>query len=114
MRPVLVPTTRPPTHTPCKHIQRIQFELDAGRIPRPGGRLPKTAVSTHPPPDATDIRLVATLRAAIREREERIATVKTEIQVLQFVCDAADAIEDGEEFDLKQILSDDYGPASQR
>ncbi len=104
----------PDSPTLCKHIQRIQFELDAGRIPRPDGRLPETALSTHPPSSATDSRLVATLRTRIREREERIATLQAEIQALQFVCDVADAIEDGEEFELKQILSDEYGPASQR
>lgn len=99
------------TPTPCKHIQRVQLELDAGRIPRPDGRLPETAQSTHPPSDTTDTRLVAALRTSIREREERIATLEAEIQALQFVCDVADAVGDGEEFELKQILADEHGPA---
>ncbi|MFC7175004.1 hypothetical protein ACFQL0_19865 [Haloplanus litoreus] len=55
---------------------------------------------------------MATLGTRIREREERIATLQAEIQALQFVCDVVDAVGDGEEFELKQILSDEYGPAS--
>jgi hypothetical protein len=104
----------PETPTPCKHVQRVQLELDAGRIPRPDGRLPETALSEHSLDDESGVHLVATLRTRIREREERIATLQAEIQALQFVSDVADAIGDGEEFDLKQILSDEYGPASQR
>ena len=104
----------PETPTPCKHVQRVQLELDAGQIPRPDGRLPESALSTHPPSGATDSRLVATLRTRIREREERIATLQAAIQALQFVCDVADAIGDDEDFELKQILSDEHGPASQR
>lgn len=103
----------PDTPTPCKHIQRIQLELDVGQIPRPDGRLPETALSTHHRSDATDTRLVTTLRTKIREREGRIATLEAEIQALQFVCDVADVVVDGEEFDLKQILADEQGPASQ-
>jgi hypothetical protein len=103
----------PETPTPCKHVQRVQLELDAGRIPRPDGRLPETALSEHSLDDKSGTRLMATLRTRIREREERIATLQAEIQALQFVCDVADAIGDGEEFELKQILSDEYGPASQ-
>ncbi|MFD1687062.1 hypothetical protein [Halobellus litoreus] len=101
------------TSTPCKHVQRVQLELDAGRIPRPDGRLPETAVSEHSPDDESGVHLVATLRARIREREERIATLQAEIQALQFVCDVADVVGDGEEFELKQILADEYGPVSQ-
>jgi hypothetical protein len=56
--------------------------------------------------------MLATLRTKIREPEERIATLDAEVQALQFVCDGADAVGDGEEFDLKQILADEYGPAS--
>lgn len=103
----------PETPTPCKHVQRVQLELDAGRIPRPDGRLPETALSEHSLDDESGVHLVATLRTRIREREERIATLQAEIQALQFVSDVADAIGDSEEFDLKQILSDEYGPASQ-
>mgnify|MGYP006926872236 FL=1 len=103
----------PETPTPCKHVQRVQLELDAGQIPRPDGRLPETALSEHSLDDTSGAHLTATLRSRIREREERIATLQAEIQALQFVCDVADAIGDGEEFELKQILSDEYGPASQ-
>jgi len=103
----------PETSTPCKHVQRVQLELDAGRIPRPDGRLPETALSGHSLDDTSGAHLMATLGTRIREREERIATLQAEIQALQFVCDVADAIGDGEEFELKQILSDEYGPASQ-
>lgn len=46
------------------------------------------------------------------ERKERITTLKTEIQALQFVCAVANAVGDSGEFELKQILSDEYGPAS--
>ena len=102
----------PDTPTPCKHIQRVQLELDAGRVPRPDGRLPETALSVQSPGDESSSHLVATLRTRIREREERIATIEAEIQALQFVCDVADTVGDGEEFELKQILSDEYGPAS--
>jgi hypothetical protein len=102
----------PETPTPCKHVQRVQLELDAGRIPRPDGRLPETALE-HSLDDESGVHLVATLRVRIREREERIATLQAEIQALQFVCDVVDSIGDGEEFELKQILSDEYGPASQ-
>jgi hypothetical protein len=49
----------------------------------------------------------------IREREDRIATLEAEIQALQFVCDVVEEVGEGEEFDLKQILADEYGPASQ-
>ena len=103
----------PDTPTPCKHVQRVQLELDAGQIPRPDGRLPETALSEHSPDDKSGAHLMATLGTRIREREERIATLQAEIQALQFVCNVADAIGDGEEFELKQILSDEYGPASQ-
>lgn len=103
----------PDTPTLCKHIQRVQLELDAGRIPRPDGRLPETALSEHSLDDESGVHLVATLRTKIREREERIATLQAEIQALQFVYDVADAIGDGEEFDLKQIMADEHGPASQ-
>lgn len=102
----------PETPTPCKHVQRVQFELDAGRIPRPDGRLPETALSEHSLDDTSGAHLTATLGTRIREREERIATLQAEIQALQFVCDVADAIGDGEEFELKQILSEEYSPAS--
>ncbi len=91
----------------------VQLELDAGRIPRPDGRLPETALSEHSLDDKSGTRLMPTLRTRIREREERIATLQAEIQALQFVCGVADAIGDGEEFELKQILSDEYSPASQ-
>lgn len=104
----------PKTPTPCKHVQRVQLELDAGRIPRPDGRLPEMTLSERSLDDKSDAQLTATLGTRIREREERIATLQAEIQALQFVCDVADAIGDGEEFELKQILSDEYGPASQR
>jgi hypothetical protein len=103
----------PETPTPCKHVQRVQLELDAGRIPRPDGRLPETALSEHSLDDESGVHLVATLRTRIREREERIATLQAEIQALQFVCDVADVVGDGEEFELKQILADEHGPASQ-
>jgi hypothetical protein len=102
----------PETSTPCKHVQRVQLELDAGRIPRPDGRLPETALSEHSPDDESGVHLVATLRIRIREREERIATLQAEIQALRFVCDVADAMGDGEEFELEQILSEEYSPAS--
>jgi hypothetical protein len=100
------------TPAPCKHVRRVQLELDAGRIPRPDGRLPETALPTHAPSEATDTHLVATLRTGIREREEQIATLEAEIQALRFVCDVADVVEEGETFDLKEVLSDDHGPAS--
>jgi hypothetical protein len=103
----------PDTPRPCKHVQRVQLELDAGRIPRPDGRLPETALSARPLSDTSSAHLVATLRTGIREREERIATLEAEIQALQFVCDVADVVRDGEEFDLKRIVADDHGPASQ-
>ncbi|MDQ2055896.1 hypothetical protein [Halobellus sp. H-GB7] len=103
----------PETPTPCKHVQRIQLELDAGRIPRPDGRLPETASSEHSLAHESEVHLMATLRTRIQEREEQIATLQAEIQALQFVCDVADAIGEGEEFELKQILSDEYEPASQ-
>jgi len=103
----------PETPTPCKHVQRVQLELDAGRLPRPDGRLPETALSEFSLDDKSGAHLMATLRARIGEREERIATLQAEVQALQFVCDVADAIGDAEEFELKQILSDEYGPASQ-
>jgi hypothetical protein len=103
----------PETPTPCKHVQRVQLELDAGQIPRPDGRLPETALSERSPDGKSGAHLTATLGTRIREREERIATLQAEIQALQFVCDVADTIRDGEEFELKQILSDEYGPASQ-
>jgi hypothetical protein len=103
----------PETPTPCKHVQRVQLELDAGRIPRPDGRLPETALSEHSLDDESGVHLVATLRTRIREREERITTLQAEIQALQFVYDVADAIGDGEEFDLKQIMAEEHGPASQ-
>ncbi|WP_255152821.1 SWIM zinc finger family protein [Halorarius halobius] len=102
----------PDTPTPCKHLQRVQLELDAGRIPRPDGRLPETALSTYPPSDTSSTHLVATLRTRIQEREERIAALEAEIQALQFVCDVADAVRDGKKIDLKQIIADEYGPAS--
>jgi hypothetical protein len=102
----------PETPTPCKHVQRVQLELDAGQIPRPDGRLPETALSEHSLDDKSGAHLTATLGSRIREREERIATIEAEIQALQFVCDVADTVGDGEEFELKQILSDEYGPAS--
>ena len=102
----------PETPTPCKHVQRVQLELDAGRIPCPDGRLPETALSKHPLDDELNAHLMATLRTKIRKREERIATLQAEIQALQFVCDVADAVNDGEEFDLKQIMGDEHGPAS--
>lgn len=101
------------TPNPCKHIQRVQLELDSGQIPRPDGRLPETAFSTHPSGDEIGAHLVATLKTRIREREERIGTLEAEIQALQFVCEVADAVGDGGEFDLKQILADEHGPASQ-
>ena len=104
----------PETPTPCKHVQRVQLELDAGQIPRPDGRLPETARPERTPDDTSGAHPVATLGTRIREREERIATLQAEIRALQFVRDVADAIGDGEEFELKQILSDEYGPASQR
>lgn len=103
----------PETPTPCKHVQRVQLELDAGRIPRPDGRLPETTLSEHSPDDKSGTHLMATLGTRIREREERIATLQAEIQALQFVSDIADAIGDGEEFDLKQIMADEHGPTSQ-
>jgi hypothetical protein len=62
--------------------------------------------------DESSAHLVATLRTRIRERENRIATLQAEIQALQFVCDVADEVGDGEEFDLTQILADEYGPSS--
>jgi len=103
----------PETPTPCKHVQRVQLELDAGRVPRPDGRLPTAALSEHSLTNKSEIHFMTTLRTRIQEREERIATLQAEIQALQFVCDVADAIGDGGEFELKQILSDEYGPASQ-
>jgi hypothetical protein len=103
----------PETPTPCKHVQRVQLELDAGRIPRPDGRLPEIALSVHSLGDEPSAHFVGTLRTRIREREDRIATLEAEIQALQFVCDVADAVGGDEEFELKQILSDEYGPASQ-
>ena len=102
----------PATPTPCKHVQRVQLELDAGRIPRPDGRLPETALSEHSLENKSGAHLVATLGTRIREREERIATLQAEIQALQFVCDVVDAVGDGEEFELKQILSSQFHSAS--
>ena len=103
----------PDTPAPCKHVRRVQLELDVGRIPRPDGRLPETALPTHPPSEASDTHLVATLRTRIREREEQIATLEAEIQAHQFVCDVADVVGEGETFDLTEVLSDEHGPASQ-
>lgn len=101
------------TPFPCKHFQRVQLELDAGRIPRPDGRLPKSPGTKHSLEGSSGECLMSALRMRIREREERIATLEAEIQALQFVCDVAEEVGSGAEFDLKQILAGEYGPASQ-
>jgi hypothetical protein len=103
----------PETPFPCKHFQRVQLELDAGRIPRPDGRLPESRGMKHSLGGSSSECLASTLRMRIREREDRIATLEAEIQALQFVCDVAEEVGEGEEFDLKQLLADEYGPASQ-
>jgi hypothetical protein len=101
------------TPGPCKHIRRVQLELNAGQIPRPDGRLPQSSKTERPLPDSSGHRLVSTLRTRIREREERIASLQAEIQVLQFVCDIAEEVGSGGNFDLKQLSADEHGPASQ-
>jgi len=103
----------PETPFPCKHFQRVELELDAGRIPRPDGRIPESTGTKHSLRGSSSECLASTLRMRIREREERIATLEAEIQALQFVCDVAEEVGTGEEFDLKQLLADEYGPASQ-
>ena len=41
-----------------------------------------------------------------------MTTLEAEPRPLQFICDVADAVEDGEEFDHTQSVPDEYGPLS--
>ena len=37
------------TPDPCKHLRRVDLEIDAGTVPRPDGRIPDSASGTRPP-----------------------------------------------------------------
>lgn len=102
------------TPDPCKHVHRVKFELEAERVPLPDGRLP-----TAPPSEQTkplgDRRGGGnrSLLAEIQHCEDRIATLESELYVLQFVHDVLDTLASDEEFELKTSLGEEYGPSSQ-
>lgn len=101
----------------CKHIRRVELELDQGTIPRPDGKLPipisrTDEVDDHdgaPPSDVNYQQERAAIIDAIQDREEEIARLQSEIEALEFVTDTLKAITDpATEFSLDEIRPEDY------
>ncbi|RLM91165.1 SWIM zinc finger family protein [Haloarcula sp. Atlit-7R] len=105
----------PSTPSPCKHVRRVELELEAGQIPRPDGRLPQRSDAGQSEPVSRDseVRFKSHLLSKIQRRENELAHLDAEVQALQFVYDVIEEILEGDDFDLKTALSEEYGPASQ-
>ncbi|WP_324665738.1 hypothetical protein [Haloarcula sediminis] len=105
----------PSTPSPCKHVRRVELELEAGQIPRPDGRIPQQSDVGQSEPVSRDseVRFKSHLLSKIQRREEELAHLDAEVQALQFVYDVIEEISEGDDFDLKNALSEEYGPASQ-
>ena len=105
----------PSTPSPCKHVRRVELELEDGRIPRPDGRLPQRSDDgqSEPIPRDSEVQFKSQLLSKIQCREKELAHLDAEIQALQFVYDVIEEISEGDDFDLKTALSEEYGPASQ-
>lgn len=124
----------------CKHLRRVDYELQAGLLPRPDGKLP----TNHPATGDYSIRRSCDqhrngansgdshdvgnssyegveierphtgvqLASEMQQREEQIAQIDAELQALQFVSDVLDRLRAGKGFDLKQMREDEAGPSS--
>jgi len=101
------------TPAPCKHVRRVQLECDAGRIPRPDGRLPETDYRRMLPQKRQILTLGQHSGRGFGSEKSKSLPLEAEIQALRFVCDVADVVGERETFDLKEVLSDEHGPASQ-
>lgn len=124
----------------CKHLRRVDHELQAGLLPRPDGKLP----TNHPTTGGHSVRVSrdqyrngapscdsqdeevgshvgvererphtgAQLVSEMQQREEEIARIDAELQALQFVSDVLDRLRAGKGFDLKQMQEDEAGSSS--
>lgn len=89
----------------CKHVRRVQADVQAGRVPRPDGKLPTNPASVAALPDGGDLgALDARIREALREREDQLATVEAELRALNFVCDVLTALRPESDTDLDAVL----------
>ena len=101
----------------CKHVRRVDLELEQGTIPRPDGKLPISASRTDAaggrdgaaPPDGDHHQERAPLIDAIRNREDEIARLQAEIDALEFVTDTLETIADPDaDFSLDAIRPEDH------
>lgn len=101
----------------CKHVRRVDLELEQDTIPRPDGTLPTPASPTDAdggrdgaaPPDGDSPRERAALIDAIRNREDELARLQAEIDALEFVTDTLETIADPDaDFSLDTIRPEDH------
>lgn len=124
----------------CKHLRRVDHELQAGLLPRPDGKLPTNQrmmeghsvrvsrdqyrngansgdsqdeeVGSHEGVEREPPHTGVQLVSEMQQREEEIARIDAELQALQFVSDVLDRLRAGKGFDLKQMQEDEAGPSS--
>lgn len=92
MTALVDPTASRPTSPPggCKHVRRVQADVQAGRVPHP---------------DGGDLgALVASIREALRGREDQLATVDAGLRALNFVCHVLTALRPKSDTDLDDVL----------
>lgn len=89
----------------CKHLRRVETDIQAGRVPRPDGKLP---TNVHPEavlPDGGDLStLDARIRDALREREDELASLETELRALNFVFDMLTALRPESDTTMDAVL----------
>lgn len=105
----------PSSPSPCKHVRRVELEFEAGQIPPSDGYLPQRSDvgRSEPVSKGSEVRFKSHLLSKIQRREKELAHLDAEVQALQFVYDVIEEITEGNDFDLKTALSEEYGPASQ-
>ena len=124
----------------CKHLRRVDHELQAGLLPLPDGKLPTNHRMTgdhsvrvsrvqygngansgvwqdkedgsHEGVERESPHTGVQLASEMQQREEEIAQIDAELQALQFVSDVLDQLRAGKGFDLKRMREDEAGPSS--
>lgn len=101
----------------CKHVRRVDLELEQDTIPRPDGKLPASSRATESvtdhdgaaPSQPEDHPERSAIIDAIRDREDELARLQAEIDALEFVTDTLETIADPDaDFSLDAIRPEDH------
>lgn len=89
----------------CKHLRRVEADIQAGRVPRPDGKLPSNLPAEAVLPDGGDVTaLDSRVRDALREREDELASLEFELRALNFAFDVLVALRPESDTTLDSVL----------